>query len=199
MMMKKTARKYTPGEAYTVTYEMLRTIRPFLRAKKKNLLGSAFIERLMLAVTQVNGCAICSYMHTAEALKAGLSEKEIQEILSGSIENIPREECIAVFFAQHYAETKGCPEKESWLRLVQTYGEKKALAILAVVRTIMFGNVFGIPLGSLLNRIRGLKGQGFSLMYELAMMMLAIPFFAVGSLHVLCGLFIRSDVIRFAP
>ena len=180
MMMKKTARKYTPGEAYTVTYEMLRTIRPFLRAKKKNLLGSAFIERLMLAVTQVNGCAICSYMHTAEALKAGLSEKEIQEILSGSIENIPREECIAVFFAQHY-------------------GEKKALAILAVVRTIMFGNVFGIPLGSLLNRIRGLKGQGFSLMYELAMMMLAIPFFAVGSLHVLCGLFIRSDVIRFAP
>ena len=198
-MMKQSARKYTPGEAYIVTHEMLRTIRYIPKGKKKAPLGFAFVERLMLAVTQVNGCAICSYQHTAEALKAGLSEKEIGEILSGSIENIPSEEGVAVLFAQHYAEAKGCPERESWLRLVQTYGEEKAFSILAVIRTIMFGNVFGIPLSSLYNRIRGKKEAGFSLVYELGMILLVIPFFLIGSLHVLGGLFCKPDLIRFAP
>lgn len=197
--MEKRARAYSPGEAYTVTREMLRTMGHFPRGKKKNPLGSAFIERLMLAVSQVNACALCSYMHTAEALKAGLSPEEIQDILSGSIENVPRQECVAVLFAQHYAESKGRPEKASWLRLVESYGQEKALAILAAIRAIMFGNVFGIPLGSLLNRIRGKKGQGFSLLYELGLLLLAVPFFLVGSLHALCDLLFGRDPIRFAP
>jgi len=198
-MMVKTARKYSPGEAYRATYEMLRTLRYFPKGKKKRPLGFAFVERLMLAVTQVNGCAICSYQHTAEALKAGLSEQEIAEILSGSIENIPPQEGVAVLFAQHYAETKGRPSQESWLRLVQIYGEKRALSILGVIRTIMFGNVFGIPLSSLLNRMRGKKEAGFSLVYALGMILLVIPYFAIGSLHVFCGLFSRPPLIRFSP
>jgi len=197
--MVKRARTYTPGEAYTVTHEMFRTMGHFPRGKRKNPLGSAFVERLMLAVSQVNGCALCSYMHTAEALKAGLSAEEIRNILSGSIENVPRQECVAVLFAQHYAESKGCPEKASWLRLVETYGKERALSILAVIRTIMFGNVFGIPLGSLLNRIRGKKRQSFSLLYELGLLIMAVPFFLLGSLHAVCGLLFRSDPIRFAP
>ncbi|MBN1196793.1 MAG: carboxymuconolactone decarboxylase family protein [Candidatus Aminicenantes bacterium] len=174
-------------------------MRHFPYGKKKNPLGSAFVERLMLAVSQVNNCALCSYMHAAEALKAGLSAKEIRDILSGSIENVPRQECVAVLFAQHYAESKGCPEKASWIRLVETYGRERTLSILAVIRTIMFGNVFGIPLGSLLNRIRGKKGQGFSLLYELGMLMLAVPFFLIGLPHAVFGLLFRSDPIRFAP
>lgn len=197
--MVKRARTYTPGEAYTVTYEMLRTIRFFPRGKKKTPLSFAFVERLMLAVTQVNGCAICSYQHTAEALKAGLSAEEIREILSGSLESIPPEEGVAVLFAQHYTEAKGRPQKESWLRLVQNYGERKALSILAVIRTIMFGNVFGIPLSSLHNRIRGKKESGVSLVYELGMILLVIPFFLIGSLHVLGGFFAKLGLIRFAP
>lgn len=197
--MVQRVRTYTPGEAYTVTHEMFRTMGHFPRGKNKNPLGSAFVERLMLAVSQVNGCALCSYMHTAEALKAGLSAEEIRDILSGSIDNVPREEGVAVLFAQHYAESKGCPEKASWQRLVENYGQEKALAILAVIRTIMFGNVFGIPLGSLLNRIRGKKGQCFSLLYELGLLIMAVPFFLVGSLHAVFGLLFHQNPIRFAP
>lgn len=198
-MIKKTARKYTPCQAYIVTYEMLRTTRYLLKEKRKKLLGPAFVERLMLAVTQVNGCAICSYQHSAEALKAGLSGKEIREILSGSIESIPPQEGLAVLFAQHYAETKGKPEKKSWSRIVETYGKQKALSILAAIRTIMFGNVFGIPLSSLYNRIRGKKEEGFTLWYEIGMILLVIPFFMIASLHVLGGLFCKPDLMRFAP
>lgn len=35
----------------------------------------------MLAVTQVNGCRYCSYVHARMALQAGLSEQEIRTVL----------------------------------------------------------------------------------------------------------------------
>ncbi len=44
------------------------------KAKKEHLINATFQERIMLAVTEVNGCEVCSYYHTKEALKAGLSE-----------------------------------------------------------------------------------------------------------------------------
>ena len=198
-MIVKTARRFTPGQAYTVTREMLRTLRHVPKGKEKNPLGFAFFERLMLAVTRVNGCAICGYHHAAEALKAGLSAAEIRAILSGSFEDIPPREAKAVLFAQHYADTRGRPQKPAWLELVQTYGEKKALSILAVIRAIMFGNVFGIPAGSLMQRMRGGKEAGSSLLYELGMILLVVPFLAIASLHVLIGLFSKPDLIRFAP
>lgn len=198
-MIVKTARRYTPGQAYTVVREMLRMVRHVPRGKEKSPLGFAFFERLMLAVTQVNGCAICGYHHAAEALKAGLAEAEIREILSGSFENIPPHEGKAVLFAQHYADTRGRPQRKAWLELVQTYGEEKALSILAVIRTIMFGNVFGIPLSSLHNRIRGKKEPGSSLVYDLGMILLVVPLLLIGSLHGLLGVFSKPDLIRFAP
>jgi AhpD family alkylhydroperoxidase len=37
----------------------------------------------MLAVTEVNGCEMCSYAHTKMALEAGLSNDEIQQMLAG--------------------------------------------------------------------------------------------------------------------
>lgn len=37
--------------------------------KKKKIVNKDFVERLQLAVTEVNGCAACSYAHTYMALK----------------------------------------------------------------------------------------------------------------------------------
>ena len=74
------------------------------KARKKKLVSRAFQKRIMLVVTEVNGCQLCSYWHTREALKSGMPEEEIKNMLSGNLENIPQEEAIALFFAQHYAE-----------------------------------------------------------------------------------------------
>lgn len=41
--------------------------------KKQNGMNFKFKERIMLAVTEVNGCIMCSYVHTKLSLKAGLS------------------------------------------------------------------------------------------------------------------------------
>ena len=47
----------------------------------EGLISPDFRERLMLAVTAVNGCRYCSYAHTRAALKGGLSREEISGLL----------------------------------------------------------------------------------------------------------------------
>ena len=55
-MAEKTFKKqYSYREFYAVLYNGLRNIKPLKRAKKDGLLEQAFIERIMLAVTEVNG------------------------------------------------------------------------------------------------------------------------------------------------
>ncbi|WP_256205872.1 carboxymuconolactone decarboxylase family protein [Carnobacterium iners] len=39
------------------------------------------MERIMLAVTQVNGCSVCSYTHTKMALEVGMKSEKIKNIL----------------------------------------------------------------------------------------------------------------------
>src|SRR5690625_6346011 len=79
----------------------------------------------MLAVTEVNGCEICSYGHTKYALEQGMSNEEIKSFLTGNPENISSDEMPAIIFAQHYADTKGHPSEEAWNRIVQEYGKDR--------------------------------------------------------------------------
>lgn len=51
----------------------------------------------MLEVTEVNGCEVCSYAHTKIALEKGLSNKEIQMLLSGNVERVSADEAVAIF------------------------------------------------------------------------------------------------------
>ena len=70
-------------------------------------------ESISLAVTQVNGCKLCSYAHAKNALKAGMTEEEVEFLLSGGFDNAPKEQLEALLFAQHYAETKGNLDPET--------------------------------------------------------------------------------------
>ena len=123
------------------------------RAHSSKHVSKAFSERIMLAVTEVNGCRYCSYYHTGVALKAGMSEDEIQDMLGGDLSNAPADESVALLFAQHYAETEGHPEKEACQRLLETYGPETTTDILAAIRVIMVGNVYGIMVEALKNRL----------------------------------------------
>ena len=77
------------------------------RAMEGDLVSFAFRERLMLAVTAVNGCRYCSHYHTKEALKAGLPEDELRKMLDGVVDDAPADELPALLYAQHWAETDG--------------------------------------------------------------------------------------------
>ena len=58
-------------------------------------LGMALVRAL--AVTEVNGCAACSYAHTTFALREGMSNEEISSFLAGADDYIQPEEAKALF------------------------------------------------------------------------------------------------------
>lgn len=155
------------GQLYTYLFDASRTVNQLRLAKKNNLITIHFIERIMLAVTEVNGCDICSYGHTKIALEQGMTKEEITMLLAGETDSVPEEELHAVMFAQHYADTKGKPSEAAWVKLVQEYGTDAAYGILGATRVIMFGNTFGISLGNIKNQFTNKKNDYASLMSDL--------------------------------
>jgi AhpD family alkylhydroperoxidase len=112
-------------------------------AMSGDLVSPAFRERLMLAVTAVNGCRYCSYFHTKEALRTGLPEAEIRAMQDGIVDNAPAEELPALLYAQHWAESNANPDPDLWQKLIKTYGNERAEAIEVVLRMIRLGNLLG--------------------------------------------------------
>jgi AhpD family alkylhydroperoxidase len=110
---------------------------------KSGLISTAFRERLMLAVTAVEGCRYCSYFHARQALKSGVSNEEISQLLSGDVDNCPEEEAVAVLYAQHWAESDAHPDPEAVRKLEQTYGSEKSEAIHLMLHMIRLGNLLG--------------------------------------------------------
>lgn len=188
---------YSLKEAYTTLYKGLRTLKYLRENSKNNQISSQFKERIMLAVTEVNGCEICSYGHTKFALEEGMSNEEIKSILTGNLEKIPSDEMPAILFAQHYADTKGHPTKEAWNRIVLEYGEEKALGILGAIRMIMVGNAYGIAISALKNRIKGEKSGKTSLSYELKIILSFILALPVSLIHCFISNLLEVTVLDF--
>lgn len=113
------------------------------QAMQGDLVSFPFRERLMLAVTAVNGCRYCSYYHAKEAIKAGLPEDELQKMLVGVVDDAPAEELPALLYAQHWAETDGHPDAVVRQKQEQTYGPERAQAIDTVLHMIRTGNLLG--------------------------------------------------------
>ena len=188
---------YTLGEFYITLHKGLRTIKYMIYNKKSHMMTSEFIERIMLAVTEVNGCEVCSYGHTKMALEHGMSNDEIEMILSGTTEGIPSEEITAVYFAQHYADTKGYPTEKAWQRVIDFYGIEKALGILGATRMIMVGNSYGIALSAFRSRLRGKAIEKTGLFYEISMLPSIIIFLPIAALHNLILYLAKAPIINF--
>ncbi len=110
---------------------------------RSGLVSYAFRERLMLTVTEVNGCRYCSYFHAKEALKAGLTKEETRNYLQGELRDAPAYELPALLYAQHWAERDGQPDPDLQQQLITTYGRDKAEAITTVLHVIRMGNLLG--------------------------------------------------------
>ena len=112
-------------------------------AMKDGRVSHPFRERLMLAVTAVNGCRYCSYYHAKEAVKAGLPDAELQKMLVGVVDDAPADELPALIYAQHWAEMDGEVETAVRQSLINTYGADRAQAIETVLIMIRQGNLWG--------------------------------------------------------
>ena len=184
-------------ELYQIMTLAFRSIPLLRRAKAAGKINTAFLERIMLAVTEVNGCAMCSYYHTRVALEEGFSAEEIRAMLGGSFADVPQEELSGVLFAQHYADNRGKPSRKSWDKIVAEYGETGAYGILAVTRMIMMGNAVGIPSGSFLLRFRGKPDPRSNVFYELLMMLAMVIYIPLAGLTAILLNLFKAPILRF--
>ncbi|MFA7116672.1 MAG: carboxymuconolactone decarboxylase family protein [Bacteroidales bacterium] len=193
----KFKRKFSLWELYRSFVFAPRAMSKLLGNNKSKLIDKHFVERLQLAVTEVNGCAACSYQHTKMALNQGMSNEEISSFLSGEDSFIKPEEAKAILFAQHFADSRGFPKKYTYDSIVKEYGERKTHIILSAVQMMLAGNMYGIPLSAFLSRFKGNPYKDSTLFYELGMLIVGILCLPIAIIHGLLRGLIGLPNIRF--
>jgi len=138
-------------------------------------IDKSFVEEIELIVSRVNGCRTCTYVHSANALQEGLSDKELEELLALDLGHFPAERAMAFAFAQHYAESGGQPNPSAEQRFRDYYGLQMSQDILAHLRFIQFSSVTGATIQALLSRLRGHPVPGSNLLTELIVFMMSAP------------------------
>lgn len=177
--MTEYKRKFSFLEMYRSFVCMPRAIMCMAGNNKSKLVDADLVKRIQLAVTEVNGCAACSYEHAKLALRQGMSGAEISSFLSGANGFIKPEEAKAIVFAQHFAESKGYPKEQAYEAIVKEYGEREARIMLSAAQVMIAGNMYGIPYSAFRSRRKGKPFKDSSLFFELVMLIggvLSLPF-----------------------
>ena len=178
-------RKFSFWELYRSLIYLPRAMSKLIGNGKSKLISPEFVERLQLAVTEVNGCPACSYQHTKMALRQGMSNEEISSFLSGGDEFIKPEEAKAIMFVQHFADSRGFPKKYAYDAIVKEYGEKEANIILSAAQVMIAGNIYGLPFSAFQARLKKQKYKDSSLFYELGMLIGGIILLPITMIHAL--------------
>lgn len=176
-------RKFSLCEMYSAVVFAPRAMSKLKGNEKSKLVDKNFVKRLQLAVTEVNGCALCSYGHAKMALNQGMTNEEISSFLSGENHFIKPEEAKAILFAQHFADSRGFPKKYAFDSIVKEYGEKEAQIILSAVQMMIAGNMYGIPFSAFLSRLKGKSYKGSTLFYELGILIIGILCMPIAIIH----------------
>jgi AhpD family alkylhydroperoxidase len=147
--------------------------------------NAAFRERILLAVTSVNQCRYCEWMHTDLALSSGISKEEVAALMGSSADLVPESEQAAVRYAVHYAESNAQPDAARMQELYQVYGGKTARSIENYIRLIFFANLSGNTFDAFISRLKGRPDPESTVLFEASFAVLSAPVFlgmaAVGS------------------
>jgi AhpD family alkylhydroperoxidase len=166
-----TKRIYTWASFKMAVVEVFGHMQDLRQASQAGRVSRQFSEKIMLAVTRVNGCRYCAYGHSRAALIAGVPETELHKIMAGELGSFPEKEAVALAFAQHYAESDCRPDPDAWQKFVDYYGIDTAHDILVYMRMITFGNLYGNTFDALLSRLSGAPAAGSSLWNELGVIL----------------------------
>lgn len=190
-------RRFSLRDISQIAHDATLTFRHFRRFR--TTVGEKRTSRIMLAVTEVNGCAICAYGHAKFALDAGIDANEVRNLPGDVTQGAPDRELAGIGFAQHYADTVRHPDEDAWDHLVQLYGREEALGVLGATRMMMWGNAVGIPLSSLRARRKGSPHPGSSVTHELCTIVGAWIVVPVAGIHGLFSRARRQQPISFQP
>lgn len=192
----KYKRKFSLWEMYRAFILIPGSVANMIQNNRSKLVGKDFIERLQLAVTEVNGCAACSYAHTYMALKQGMGSEEIHSYLNGDGKFINKDESKAIIFAQHYADTRAYPKKDAFDSLVNEYGKQKVKIILSAIQLIQAANIYGVPFSAFQSRLKGRRYEDSSLIYEVGILLGGFIILPIALVHGLLRIAMGHSSVR---
>jgi len=192
-------RVFTMKEHIRIMKHAAKSLGLLMYVKKHKLFNKQFKERIMLAVTEVNGCELCSYVHTKISLSSGMNSSEIKELLNGIKDDVPEDELVAVLFAEYYATSHEKPEKEMVNRLINEYGREKAKIICAILGMITLTNSMGISLGLFKDRLMFKRVKKSKLFNELGIPLSTMTVFPMLFIYYKIKSFFKTPSCHLIP
>ena len=100
-------------------------------------------ERIMFAVSRVNACAGCTWVHERWALRAGVSAAELEAIGLGDLARLDDRSRAAVIYAAALAENRfrGIPDRELAVLARRHLTAAELRAVEAVARLMAAANL----------------------------------------------------------
>lgn len=175
--MKDTFRKrvFTPQTLATSIAAIAKDLPRVPKLFHPDAISPAFREKLFLAVTSVNKCRYCTWMHTEIAGDSGVDAAQVAALLNSSVDAEFGDEKEALVYAVHFAETERNPTKTRTGRLIAKYGEAKAAQIVQYLNLIYFANLSGNTFDAFLDRMEGGSPTTGNVAFEAAFSALAAP------------------------
>jgi AhpD family alkylhydroperoxidase len=168
-------RFYTPYTFLRDLAGILYSAPSILQTVSTRRIRRSFAEKIMLVVTQVNGCRYCDYGHTNMALRSGVRLDEIEKLSLLEFKDFQPEQVPALEFARHYAESSGKPSLEALKRLEDCYGKDTSQDIQNYIRMITLGNLSGNAADAFISRLKGAPAPGSNVLSELVLFVLFSP------------------------
>jgi len=106
-----------------------------------NEIPRALGEKIMIAVSRVNECARCSYLHTRFALERGVPDSEVRALCSGEDADLTDGEAVVVAYAQHWADSGGEPSPEARARMIERHGAAGTIHAELIAHRVHVGNM----------------------------------------------------------
>ena len=143
-------------------------LRVFTNKQNKRL-----ISKIVMITDAVNECIYCSWLDAKLAIKEGICEEEIKNILMLQFhEDVSEYDLDALLFAQHYSETNGIPEPEMTRRLFKYYGESIARDIVVAIKAVTFGNLYFNTWEAMIARFKGNPASNSGVLFEIVFFLL---------------------------
>jgi len=160
-------RIYTAGSFLKDLFYLFYKLPVIIGLFRNGEISKAFMEKIMIVVTAVNGCTYCTWFHAKTAVSSGISPEAVKNMLELQFHADADDfEMPALLYAQHYAETNRRPDPDMERRLTAFYGEKTAAHIRVIIRIIFFGNLSGNTFDAFLSRLKGVKAPGSNVVFE---------------------------------
>jgi len=137
----------------------------------------ALREKVMLAVSAVNDCRYCNWVHTGLALANGVDLDDLKHVLEAdTFGEVNGRDATAILFARHFADTVRRPHAEARTALAREFSFGERLEIMAYINAIYFANLSGNSGDAWLARLRGLRVDDGHPLAEAIAALAAAPF-----------------------